>query len=107
MPTEKEMTDKDISLKITILQQDGTPYPGTVDIEFQHQTLADRYELHSADGSKAINVAGLHRAPQGLYKVTVTSTAFFAPTSQFVTVPASGFATVTFKLEHGEDILAL
>lgn len=105
MPTEKEMTDKDISLKITILQQDGTPYPGTVDIEFQHQTLADRYELHSADGSKAINVAGLHRAPQGLYKVTVTSTAFFAPTNQFVTVPASGFATVTFKLEHGEDIV--
>jgi len=96
----KETHDQDVTLQITVRQKDGKPYRGAVDVELQHQVLSDRREVRGVDGSKTIAIAGLRRAPQGLYKVTVTPTTVFDPQSQFVTIPASGFATVEITIPH-------
>src|SRR4051812_38502946 len=92
MPNQIE----DVGLKINVRQTDGSPFTQAVDIDFQHQVLSDHRELRGIDASKTIEVTGLHRAPVGLHKVTVTPIAEFKPQAQFVNIPASGFATVEF-----------
>jgi hypothetical protein len=104
MPGKERPQNQDITLQISIQKGDGTPYAGTVDIEIQHQALSDRREFRAVGASKTITIGGLHRTPQGLYKVTVTPTTAFEPQSQFVTIPASGFATVQFSFGGGSDL---
>lgn len=93
-PKTQNAPAPDVGLQIQVRQKDGKPFPGTVNVELRHQILSDRREARAVDGSKTLSFAGLRRAPQGIYKVTVTPTSEFAPQSQFVTIPASGSATI-------------
>ena len=67
-----------------------------MDIEFQPHDSGETLKVKGADASQDIDVRGLQRTPRGLYQVTVIPTDVFKPTSQFATIPASGFNTVEF-----------
>ena len=57
-------------------------------------------KIKAADATKEIDVLGLQRYPQiQLYKVTVTPTDVFKPTSKFLKIPPSGFDTVEFVID--------
>lgn len=92
--------NEDITLKIRVLDAKGNFRGGTVDVEFKHRTLSDRGRHRGLDASGEINLAGLRRAPRGDYQITVTPTDVFKPQSQFINIPASGFATMTVTIER-------
>jgi hypothetical protein len=89
----------DICLRIRALNPKREPLGGTVDIEFRPVEVGPFVKVEKVDASKDIDVSGLQRTPQGLYEVTVIPNDVFKPTGQFVTVPASGFATVEFIID--------
>jgi hypothetical protein len=89
---------QDITLRVDIRQPDGSQFRGKVDIECKHQALSDHRIIRGIDASRTIDISGLKRAPQGLYQITVTPVDVFAPESQFVSIPASGFAAAQFIL---------
>ena len=89
----------DIALRIRVLNPARQPLGGTVDLEFAPQDGGQTFSVKGADASKDIDVRGLERTPRGLYQVTVIPTDVFRPTSQFVTIPASGFNTVEFVID--------
>lgn len=91
--------NQDITLKIRVLDTKGNFRGGTVDVEYKHRTLSDRGKNRGLDASREINLAGLRRAPQGDYQITVIPTDVFKPQSQFITIPSSGFATMTVTIE--------
>lgn len=95
--------NQDIALKIRVVDAQGKFHGGTVDIELKHRTLSDRSVQRGLDASREIVFSGLRRAPTGDYQVTVTPTGAFKPHSQFITIPASGFATMTVTVDHGRD----
>jgi hypothetical protein len=96
----------DIGMRIRVLNAQKQPLGGTVDIDIQSQNTSDSYSLKGVDASKDIDVTGLARFPQvSVYEVTVTPTQVFKPTSQFVSVPASGFNTVVFVIDVGSQPL--
>ena len=92
---------QDITLKIRVLDPKGNFRGGTVDVEYKHRTLSHRGKHRGLDASGEINLAGLRRTPQGEYQITVTPTDVFKPQSQFITIPPSGFATMTVTFERG------
>src|SRR5881394_2635020 len=91
---------QDITLKIFVLDAPGHFRGGTVDVEFKHRTLSEHGTQRGLDASREINLAGLRRAPTGDYQITVIPTDVFKPQSQFVNIPASGFATMTVTIER-------
>jgi hypothetical protein len=91
----------DICIRITVQNPQGQPLGGTVDLEFKPQTSGETMNVKGVDASKEIDVSGLQRTPNGLYQLTVTPTDVFKPASQFVTIPASGFATITVVIDKG------
>jgi hypothetical protein len=91
----------DICVRIDTLNPDGQPLGGTVDLEFQPQTPGQTVTLRGQDASKEIDVGGLQRTPNSLYKLTVSPTDVFKPVSQFVTIPASGSAMVSIVIDKG------
>jgi hypothetical protein len=95
--------ESDISIRLKIVDPKGLFLGGTVDIDFKHLTLSDHQEVKGADASKGIDVGGLLRTPQGNYQVTVTPTDIFLPTSQFVTIPASGFVSVELSIDKASS----
>ena len=96
--------NSDTALRIRVLNPQRQPLGGTVDLDFVPQDGGQTLSVKGADASKDIDVSGLERTPRGLYQVTVTPTDVFKPTSQFVTVPASGFHTVEFIIDKtGEE----
>jgi hypothetical protein len=86
----------DVCIRLRVLDPKRQPLGGTVDLEFQPKQVGETLTVKGVSSSKDIDVKGLQRTPQGLYEVTVTPTGVFKPTSQFVTIPASGFVTVEF-----------
>jgi hypothetical protein len=92
--------NQDITLKIRVLDTRGQFRGGTVDIEIKHRTLSDRAQQRGLDASREINLTGLRRAPKGDYQITVTPTDVFKPQSQFVNIPATGFATMTVTIDR-------
>lgn len=95
---------QNIVLKIRVLDSQGNLRGGSVDIEFKHRTLSDRAVQRGLDASREIAISGLRRTPIGDYQVTVTPNDVFDPQSQFINLPASGFATMEFvfgKHAHG------
>jgi hypothetical protein len=95
------MADKqDITLKISVLDAQGQFRGGSVDVDFEHRTLSDHTQQRGLDASREIDVGGLRRAPTGDYKVTVTTTDVFKQKSQFVNIPASGFATMKVTIDR-------
>src|SRR4051812_39181116 len=92
--------NQDITLKILVHDAQGQFRGGTVDVEFKHRTLSDHGTQRGLDASREINIAGLRRAPTGDYQITVTPTDVFEPKSQFVNIPASGFATMKVIIDR-------
>jgi hypothetical protein len=92
--------DGDTCIRLQVVNSQHKPLGGTVKIDFQPQDAGQAATVESVDASKDINVSRLSRTPQGLYEVTVTPTNVFKPTSQFVTIPASGFVTVVFVIDE-------
>src|SRR5882724_4115375 len=92
--------NQDTTLKILVHDAQGQFRGGTVDVEFKHRTLSDHGTQRGLDASREINIEGLRRAPTGDYQITVTPTDVFKPQSQFVNIPASGFATMTDTIDH-------
>jgi hypothetical protein len=90
-----------ICIRVRVLNPQGQLLGGTVDLEFQPQTSGQTTSIKGRDASKEIDVSGLQRTPPELYQLTVTPTDVFRPTSQFVTIPASGFNTITFMIDKG------
>ena len=98
--------DQDVCLVIRVFDNQKNFLGGTVDIDYQPQDGAgDTQKTQGADASKPIQVSGLQRFPQvAVYLVTVTPTDVFIPTSQFLTIPASGFNTVDFVIDKGTKV---
>ena len=96
----------DIALKIRVVGAEGKLLAGAVDIEFQHRTLTDHGVQRGLDASREIDISGLRRAPAGNYQVTVTPADGFKPKSQFVNLPAKGFATMEFVFRKEGDHVA-
>jgi len=92
--------NQDITLKILVFDEKGNFRGGTVDVEFKHRTLSEHRTQRGLDASREINIAGLRRAPTGDYQITVTPTDVFEPKSQFVNIPASGFATMKVTIDR-------
>jgi hypothetical protein len=92
-------TSPDTSTGIWVLDPRGQALNGTVNLEFQPQTTGQTLTLKGQDASKEIDVGGLQRAPNGFYKLNVIPTDVFKPVSQFVTIPATGFATVNIVID--------
>ena len=96
-------SDSDICIRLRVLNPQRQPLGGTVDIEFQPQDAGRTSKVSGVDASKDIDVKGLQRFPQvHVYQVTVTPTDVFKPTSQFLTIPASGFHTVEFVIDKSK-----
>ena len=96
-------TDTDVCIRLRVLNPQRQPLGGTVDIEFQPQDAGRITKVSAVDASKDIDVKGLQRFPQvHVYGVTVTPTDVFAPTSEFLTIPASGFNTVEFIVDKSK-----
>ena len=89
----------DICIRIAVLNPQGAPLGGTVDLELQPQQAGEPVHVKGADASKEIDVGGLQRAPHGLYQLTVIPTEVFKPSSQFVNIPAEGAATAKFVID--------
>jgi hypothetical protein len=90
----------DTCIRLQVLNSQHKPLGGTVKIDFQPQDASRPATVPSVDASQDIDVGGLSRTPLGLYEVTVTPSNVFKPTSQFVTIPASGFVTVQFVIDE-------
>jgi hypothetical protein len=90
----------DFSIRVTVVNPQGQPLGGTVDLEFQPQGEGQPLFVKGADASKDIDVSGLERSPRGLYQLTVTPSDVFKLVSQFfVNIPASGFATAKVPID--------
>jgi hypothetical protein len=93
----------EICIRLKIQNPKGQPLGGAVNIEFHPQSGGQSTKVSGVDASKDIDVKGLQRFPQvSVYQVTVTPTNVFKPTSQFLTIPASGFNTVTFIVDKNK-----
>ncbi len=95
--------NQDITLKIRILDAQGNFFGGTVDVRCEHTRLSERPEYRDADASRVIDVRGLRRAPEGMYKVFVTLSDPWRQEGKFVNIPPSGLATLDFVFERAEE----
>jgi hypothetical protein len=95
--------DQNICLIIRVLNPQKNVVGGTVDLEFQPQEPSgETQKQQGVDASKPIEISGLQRFPQvAVYMVTVTPTDVFIPTSQFLTIPASGSISRDFVIDKG------
>jgi hypothetical protein len=57
--------------------------------------------MKGADAFKKIDVSGLQRTPQGIYRVTVSPTDVFKPVSRFVNILASGALALQLAIDRG------
>jgi glutaminase-like protein len=91
----------DVTMRLRILDPYGQFFGKPVDIDIKHRTLASEpgQEFRGVVASDIIAVMGLRRFPQSDYVVTVTPSDKYHPNSQFVTIPASGFASLVFVLK--------
>jgi hypothetical protein len=89
---------EDIGLRLRVLNAQGKPLGGKVDITAAHPDLANPSYIHGADASQEIDVRGLSRSVQGPYQVTVTQSGTILAQTQGVTIPAQGAATAEFTL---------
>ena len=90
-----------ISIRIEVMNPQGRFLGGTVDIAFKPQGPGRTKSVRGADASKAIEVGGLQRTPNGKYQVTIAPSDGSEPASRLVTIPASGFRTVRVTIDKG------
>ena len=90
--------DEDISIRLRVLNAQGQPLGGKVDITITHKDLANPLYIHGADSSTEVDVRGLSRSIQGPYQVTVTQSGTNLSQTQSVAVPAEGAGAAEFTL---------
>lgn len=95
-------TVADVTLRLRIVAAHGAFFNKPVDIEVKHRTLASepRQVFRRVIPSDYVLINDLRRFPQSDYIVTVTPSDWFHPESEFVTIPPSGTAELTFVIEH-------
>lgn len=101
---------QDIGARISVVDAQGTPFGGAVDLVFQPQGAAggQSVTLRGADASKDIDVTGLGRAAAGNYVLTVRLTdAAVTPVSQPVNIPASGMAQISVVVGSGGAVIVI
>lgn len=93
---------QDVTLKIRVLDApQGNFLGGTVDIRLEHTRLkSELRELRAVDASREIAISGLRRAPEGIYKVSVTRAGPSMKKDQVVSIPSSGVATLDFVFKQ-------
>jgi ABC toxin N-terminal region/Neuraminidase-like domain len=89
------VTKKEPTIRIRVLNAQGQPLGGTVDIEFKPEVSGKTVNIKRADASQDIDVPGLQRSAQGVYQAIVTPPGVL-PVAKFVNIPATGFETVDF-----------
>ena len=89
---------EDVALLLSILNEQAQFFGGPVDIDVSHRTLESepRYSFRHVEITNVFPVKNLRRFPQSDYIVTVTPSDWFQPESEFVTIPSSGTAALTF-----------
>lgn len=85
------------TLRLSLLDVYGKPISESVDIFLRNQTLSDDPVIRGIDGSKTIEITGLHETPQGLYRLEIDALSY-QPVSQFVNVGSSGPTEKAFTL---------
>ena len=88
----------DVVLRIKVLNAQGQPLGGKVDITAAHADLASPSYIHDADASGEIDVRGLARNVEGPYQVTVAQSGTNLAQTQSIAVPAQGAAAGEFTL---------
>lgn len=90
--------DEDIAIRLRVLNADGKPLGGKVDITATHKDIANPFYIHAADASQEIDVRGLARNVSGAYQITVAQAGSNLSQTQSITVPAQGAASAEFTL---------
>jgi len=88
------VADNDGALVVTVVDVRGNPLPQTVDIMLRHQQLSDSRVATGIATAPLPRIGGLHRSPQGLYRIEVDPLSYHA-VSQFVDVASSGDTQLT------------
>lgn len=93
-------------LVLEFIDASGDTLSGLLQIELRHQHLKDRRIVRDADASKRVILDGLHRAPQGIYKLRISSKGH-QPCAQFVNIKPIGDTEldVVLKATHQDDQL--
>ena len=93
---------EDVTLLLNILDNTRDFFGEPVDIDIKHRTLASvpRLVLRRVTATRVLPIKNLRRFPQSDYIVTVTPSDWFHPEGQFVTIPPSGTASLTFVFKH-------
>ncbi len=93
---------EDVTLRLRIVNPDGSFFDKAVDIEVRHRTLESEpgKNFRRVVPKNVFLVKHLRRFPQSDYIVTVTPSGRFKPESQFVTIPAAGCASLRFVVQE-------
>jgi hypothetical protein len=86
--------DDEICIRLQVLNAQGQPLGGTVDITCKPPGETEAYYIHAANAAQEIDVRGLRRGLAEPYEVTVTQTGTNLSATQRVSVPAKGATTV-------------
>lgn len=81
------------AIRVAVLNPQGQPLGGTVDLYFKPRTTGETIRLTGQDASKEIEVPGLQRG--AVYDLTVMLAGSNRPVTQPVSVPTSGGAPIT------------
>ena len=88
----------DVVLRIKVLNAQGKPLGGKVDITAAHADLSSPSYIHGANASEEIDVRGLARTVHGPYQITVAQSGTNLAQTQSIAVPAQGSAVAEFTL---------
>src|SRR5215831_9530424 len=92
----------DIALRLSVLNANGQPLGGTVDLELKPHGGGESKIIKGADASQDIDIRGLQRGPNVQYDITVTPAGSSGSgKSDSVNVPATGFGTVRVVVGKG------
>lgn len=80
---------KDGRLVLNLLDANRNFIGGKVDISLKHQVLAHGKIARQVSASKPIRISGLHREPQGIYRILIDPRSY-QPVSQFAHIQPSG-----------------
>src|SRR5262249_39690966 len=88
----------DLNIRLRVLNPQGAPLGGTVDIELRAERLGNLLTVKAANASRDIDI---RLCAPGLYQLTVTPTDVFKPVSRFVSVPPSGCVVIEVTIDKG------
>ena len=92
--------DRPGKLRLELVDVYGDKIGGRVDVQLRHQVLTHNPRINGLDASRRILIEALFATPEGLYRLEIDPSAYFA-VSQFVTIKSSGFTDlkVSFPID--------